>query len=251
MSKTRTDLISILLSAAVAVAASLGCTAAVALGLQVSPILVELPVGSKATELWLVNTSDQAMQAQVRVYQWEQKEGVSVLIPTSDLIVSPPVVKIAAKGEQMVRVIRGKGASGATSPVLAFRLLVNELPHTGQKKKSGIDFVVEYSVPTFVYQQPADKLQPQVNLSMVRQGNKVKVAANNNGDLYGKLSQVHFVDKQGKRTTLADGLLGYVLPQREARWDIKQAPNVFAQGGTMELLLNGKTYTQAIPPLSR
>lgn len=250
MCKTRKDVVRILISSAVGLAFSLACTTAVAIGLQVSPISIDLSDSTNATELWLINSSPRPMQAQLRVYQWDQKNNVDMLTPTSRLIVSPPVAKIAANSRQLVRVMRPKGDRG-TAPLATFRILVNELP-VSSSKTTGVDFVMEYSVPVFVYgSSMSETSQPKLALNMTPNGKTTMLQAGNQGSLYAKLSALTFVDHKGKRTLLNSGLIGYVLPDREMQWDIGTSPGVFAQGGTVELLLNGKTYSEAISPLGR
>ncbi|MFZ1872088.1 MAG: fimbria/pilus periplasmic chaperone [Chania sp.] len=249
MYKTRTDFIRILISTAVAVVFSLTSTAAVAIGLQVSPISIDLLDNANATELWLINSSAKPMQVQVRVYQWEQKNNKDILTATSNLIVSPPVAKVAANGRQLVRVMRPKGDDN-TSPLSMFRILVNELP-VASTKNTGVDFVMEYSIPAFIYKNKPDSLQTKLSLSLSSNGKTTLLRANNQGDLYGRLYALNFIDSKGKRQVLNSGLVGYVLPHQEMQWDIGKPPSAFAQGGTMEVLLNGKTHSETIAPLGR
>lgn len=249
MYKTRKDFVRILISTAVMLVLMLGSTAAVAIGLQVSPISIDLPDNANATELWLINSSAKPLQAQVRVYQWGQKNNKDTLTATTELIVSPPVAKIAANGRQLVRVMRAKGNNN-TAPLSTFRILVNELP-VSSTKSAGVDFVMEYSVPVFVYQSNSDALRTKLALSLAASGKTTLLRANNQGDLYGRLYALTFIDPKGKRLVLNSGLVGYVLPHQEMQWDIGKPPSVFAQGGTMEALLNGKTHSETISPLGR
>lgn len=235
------------MSKAVALVVSLSCATALAMGLQIAPNTLDLPVESKAVEMWLVNTSDQPRRAQLRVYQWDQNNKTDTLVPSTSLIVSPPMAKIPPNGKQLIRVMRPKGLK-ATSPVSMFRILVNELPNPPVAGR-GVDFVVEYSVPVFVYHTKPDELLPKLNIGLEVKGAEAHLWAKNQGDLYGKLYSLAFIDRQGKRTVLNSGLVGYVLPQREMAWPLKQPPSFFVQGGTLELRVNGKTYSEAVAPL--
>lgn len=247
MYKTSMDFVRILVSTAAVLAFSLASTVAVAIGLQVTPISIDLPDNANATELWLINSSAKPMQAQVRVYQWEQKNNKDTLTATSNLIVSPPVAKIAANGRQLVRVMRPKGSNN-TAPLSTFRIVVNELP-VASTKNTGVDFVMEYSIPVFVYKSKPDSLQTKLVLSLVASGKSTLLRASNQGSLYGRLYSLTFIDPKGKRLVLNSGLVGYVLPHQEMQWDIGKPPSVFTQGGTMEVLLNGKTHSEKMAPL--
>lgn len=191
------------------------------------------------------------MQAQVRVYQWDQQNSNDVLSPTSNLIVSPPVAKIAANSKQLVRVIRSKQENNG-SRLSTFRIMINELP-VAFTKRAGVDFVMEYSVPIFVYKNSsAEKLQPKLtfNLQPLPDGKDMTLQVSNRGDRYAKLYALAFVDRQGKRTELNPGLLGYVLADRQMKWAIGKPASIFSSGGTMELLLNDEKHSETIAPFS-
>src|SRR5207342_1555526 len=74
--------------------------------LQARPTMLELPPGAAAGRMTLANTGDEPVPAQVRVYAWIQKDGADVLVPTTDVVVSPPIVSVPAGGEQLVRLVR-------------------------------------------------------------------------------------------------------------------------------------------------
>lgn len=243
MSPLLHGIIRCLMSAAVLGALSVVSSAAVAMGLQVSPISIDVPDTKQATELWLINSSATPLQAQVRVYQWAQRDNHDTLTPTTALIVSPPVAKIAANSRQLVRVMCPKGER-RTGPLSTFRIVVNELP-SSDAKNTGVDFVMAYSIPVFVYGTVSpDTLAPALTLGLVAQGNTVALRANNQGSLYAKLSALTFIDRKGKRTVLNSGLVGYVLPHREMTWNTGKPAVFFAQGGTLELFVNGKIQTE-------
>lgn len=237
-----------LISKAVALILSLSCATAFAMGLQISPYYLSLPIGSKAQELWLSNSSNRPLQVQLRAYQWEQGNHADILTPTTNLIISPPMVKIPARNKVLVRVLRPKSYTGS-SPVSAFRLLISELPR-GATKKGIVDFVMEYSVPVFVYHKDPEQLKVNPIISLVIKEEKAWLSVTNHGDTYGKIYDPAFIDPQGKRSVLRAGLVGYVLPNQEMQWEIGK-PGIFAQGGTLELFVNGQIYAEVIAPFRR
>ena len=69
--------------------ASLACAG----NLQVAPILLEFSDGEQAQALWLENTGDQALHAQVRVQRWTQNDAGDVLEPSQMLLARPAIIQ--------------------------------------------------------------------------------------------------------------------------------------------------------------
>ena len=65
-------------------------TPAASRDLRLEPVSLALQLGEQATTLWLSNTGQQPLQAQVRLFSWTQEEGGEVLVPTQAVAVSPP-----------------------------------------------------------------------------------------------------------------------------------------------------------------
>ena len=75
-------------------------------GLQIAPTSLALAPGGPAQALWLTNTGDHELRAQVRAYHWSQAGGHDALEATQALVASPPMLDIPPGGRQLVRVIR-------------------------------------------------------------------------------------------------------------------------------------------------
>lgn len=140
------------------------CPPAHATSLQISPVRIDLPAGPGAAAITLRNASGAPIHAQVRVFRWTQADGADVLTPTDDAVASPPILRIAGNGEQMVRVVRpldpvlrNDASTSAVPPTeTAYRLLIDELPQReAQVDQSGVRVQLRYSVPVFAG-TPAD-----------------------------------------------------------------------------------------------
>jgi fimbrial chaperone protein len=66
--------------------------AAQAASLQVAPTSVQLTAEESAQGLWLSNSGDKPLQAQVRVFRWHQKDGEDLLDPSDKIAISPSLV---------------------------------------------------------------------------------------------------------------------------------------------------------------
>ena len=236
-------------------AAALLCGAASASGLQVSPISLTIQPTQNADGLWLSNTGDGVVSAQVRVYRWTQEGGEDKLTPSRALLVSPPMLQFPVEGRQLIRAIRaGAPPSGPGAVQEAYRVIIDELPVEAPAAKSqapandgakkGLQFVLRYSVPIFV--QPAGEAPsaPQLRWAVRDEAGKAVLEVANSGGSHAQLADLNFTDKAGHRTAVHPGLLGYVLPGATMRWALKTPAATFAAGGSWEAMINGNTTQQ-------
>ena len=208
-------------------------------GLQVSPVTLSLQQTQRAEGIWLSNSGDSPINAQVRVFHWSQNSYGDQLASSQGLVISPPMLTIPPGGKQLIRVIR----TGAPTKVEdAYRLSINELPLSNTKKNS-LQFVLHYSVPVFI--QPPGvantlaKLQWQIHHS----NGDAFLEVNNQGNGHAQLSEVTLITASGSRKNITPGLLGYVLPGSTMRWAL---PNGASQGEKLEVTVNGEKTVQTL-----
>jgi fimbrial chaperone protein len=99
--------------------------------LQISPVSISFQPGQNAAGIQLQNNGDTPLYGQVRVYAWDQRNGVDDLTPTTQLVASPPVIEVAPNSTQTIRLVRRPGAQGAAAAGAAeqtYRILIDELP---------------------------------------------------------------------------------------------------------------------------
>lgn len=79
---------------------------AAAASLQVSPVTLE-PRGA-ASVINLRNDSDKPIKTQIRVMRWNQAKGRDELVPTRDVVASPPAATVAPDADYVIRIVRVK-----------------------------------------------------------------------------------------------------------------------------------------------
>lgn len=216
-----------------------------AIGLQVAPISLDLAARSAAEGLWLSNTGDAPLTAQVRVFHWTQVDGEERLEPSRGLVISPPMLKLDAGARQLVRVIRTGAPPAAGLAEDAYRVVVNEVPGDASKE-GGLRFVLRYSIPVFIAPAGDAEPAPEVAWSLRAEGDHTLLEVRNTGRAHAQLSAIDFVAADGTRTPINPGLLGYVLAGAQMRWPLDPAPATFATGGTLSLRINGEPAEQPI-----
>lgn len=228
------------------------CGYAMASGLQVSPVSLNLQAKQNASGLTLSNTSDDVLHAQVRVYLWSQDENGDQLTPSRGLLASPPIVALNPGEEQLVRIIRAQPPSQAAKAVEnTYRLLINELPIDSPNKKSGLQFSLNYSLPIFV--KPAGGLETSPKLqwyyNLQPEGKQMELRVSNSGTGHAQLSDLSFEDAAGNSVDIHQGLLGYVLPGATMQWILRVEPSAFATGtidSKFKVTINGTQTMQEI-----
>lgn len=218
---------------------ALVCGVARAAGLQVAPVSLTLQTSQQADGLWLSNTGEAPLHAQVRVFRWTQMQGQERLQSTTELVVSPPMLELAAAGRQLVRVIRnGPPPAGATE--IAYRVLVDELPLPDAGGQAGLNFVMRHSLPVFV--APAGAAAPttaQLRWALQRQAGQPVLEVTNDGNGHAQLAELAVVDAAGQPHVVHAGLLGYVLPGAVMRWPLKLPGGTVSNDVRWQVTING------------
>lgn len=198
-----------------------------AASLQISPIGVRFAAGQQASSIALQNMGDAPIYGQVRVYRWDQQDGEDVLTPTRDLIVSPPIVQIAANASQAIRLVLAAGA--ARSAEGSYRVLIDELGREdgtaaqGVAAAQGVDIRLRYSVPVFLAPPQAPGAAPRddaLDWRVFRQDGSWMLSVRNDGALHAQIGALDIGNRAGTRFEISKGLFGYVLPGRERLWKL-------------------------------
>jgi fimbrial chaperone protein len=203
--------------------------------LQARPTMLELPPGAAAGRMTLANTGDEPVAAQVRVYAWIQKDGSDVLVPTTDVVLSPPIANVPAGGEQLVRIVRqGKKADQRD---LSYRVVVDELPGKTKSGDAAVGILMRYVLPLFV--RSAEAGDAALSCGLVRAQAGASLECTNSGGRAAQLGASR-LKGNGKTYELTAGLYGYVLPGSQRRWPLDSARlKLVGHSPTMESQLNG------------
>ena len=155
---------------------------AAAAGLQVAPVTLTIPPGQNADGIWLSNTGDGPLDAQVRVFRWTQEGGKDTLTPTRELLASPPMLQLPLQGRPLIRVIRAQAPPGGPGAVqAAYRLLIDELPPARSEAQKGLQFVMRHSVPVFVQPAGAAPAPAQLAWQLWSEGERAVLQVSNSG----------------------------------------------------------------------
>lgn len=201
--------------------------------LQVSPINVEVPAPGAASTITLTNAGSEEINSQIRVFKWIQVNGQDQLVPTKDVVASPPAIKIAPNKNSVIRIVRI--AKTPIGPEETYRLKVDEIPKAPRAGQAAVAFAVSYSVPVF-FSNP--KLETSLSWKATIVKGQVKLEADNAGGRRTRIIDLQ-IGKSGKAITVVPGLAGYVLGQSSKAWLVKGGAKFIAVGDTIKITAKG------------
>lgn len=158
------------------------------------------------------------MTVQARVLRWKQEGGKESLVRTGDVVVSPPMTRLAPGAQQTIRVVRTSRAR--VSGEEAYRVLIDEVPDQSRRKAGTVAFATRLRIPVFFVEAGA-KL-PDVRWSIRRSGNGAVLEARNVGQVRLRLADLRLTNG-GSTVARHNGLFGYVLGGSIMRWPLGSA----------------------------
>lgn len=223
--------------AALVLAAALAFPARAAV-LQLAPIPVEVQAPQAAAVLNLSNRASAEVALQTRVFRWTQEGGEDRLVPTSDVVVSPPIATVPPGQTLTVRVVRRLPQPAAAEET--YRIWVDELPsEKGKTKGQSLRILMRYSVPVFFAPRGAERDEAALSWRLARTSSgDFKLTASNPGSRRVRLSELQLRDAASKAPVLPPGeeLSGYVLAGQTMRWTLKRPKDTPApKAGTYRL----------------
>jgi fimbrial chaperone protein len=199
-----------LLALAAASAASAG-------GFSLSPLRLSIPARESSNSVVAENTGGTPIVIQVRPLQWTQRDGKDERAETRDLVVNPPIFRLAPGEQQLVRVASRLGPPA--SDERAYRVVFTEIPpNDAPQTQPGLRFAVAMDIPVFI--EPVTPTVPQpAQWRAERTADGLRVRVDNPGHAHYRINDVQFGTADGK--VLHKLPFVVVLPYAWLAWDIQ------------------------------
>ena len=212
-------------------AALAGARGSHAAQLRVEPVLIELNAPAAAGSLTLRHDEEAEIVVQTRVMRWSQADGKETLEPTTDVVASPPTVKLSPGADYVVRVVRvsKRPVSGEES----YRVIVDQLPNIRRQQARAVNLLIRHSIPVF-FRNPQLSAS-NVGWSVAFEGDKLVVVASNRGDERLRIASLRVRDAAGTTVSFGNGLLGYALGRSSMSWVGPSHPRGFGAGGSLSI----------------
>ncbi|MBF7686143.1 molecular chaperone [Acinetobacter sp. B10A] len=190
-----------------------------AVSLRVSPTTIELQSNQNSQTLSVFNESSEPATLQARVFKWTQENGRDVLVPTTEVVVSPPVTNLAATSSYNYRIVRLDKMP--IKDEKSYRLILDEIPKPldSRKMSQGLTVLMRISLPVFISNPES---QFKLAWKIEQRAEKSALIIMNQGGLRSLITEVKLIDATTKKEyPLQIGTVnGYVLAGSERSYAI-------------------------------
>ncbi|WP_151989193.1 fimbrial biogenesis chaperone [Acinetobacter oleivorans] len=190
-----------------------------AASIRLSPVSVEILNDQSASSISLYNQSNESSDLQVRVFEWRQNAGQDQLIPTDEIAVSPPFLKLQPNDSYNLRVVRINPVP--VSGEQTYRIIIDELPKPIDNRKvdQGVNVLLRSSLPLFVVNKDAIT---KITWSIQQEQNNSSLIINNVGNRHALLSNLTLVDTTANKSYAikVNTVNGYILAGKARNFNI-------------------------------
>jgi fimbrial chaperone protein len=195
---------------------------AAASSFNIAPIRVEMDRGHQTSVVTLHNEGDGPVTVQVQSVAWSQDEGGDRYEATRDLLVTPPVFVVPAKGDQIVRIARRATIDSPREQ--AYRLFFQEVPDAAPQNFNGLKIALRIGVPVFVAAPTSAPNDLSWRASWLADGS-LRVEATNRGLAHVQITD--FAIESGISAVVARiGGSRYLLAGTQASWTVSAPAEV-------------------------
>ncbi|MCC7461512.1 MAG: molecular chaperone [Gammaproteobacteria bacterium] len=198
---------------------------------SISPIRVELSGRARTQVLTVRNEEDRPVVVQLRTLAWSQPEGRDRLEATRDLLATPPLFTLPARGQQVVRIATRRGAD--TGRELTYRLLIEEVPRAMAADFTGLQVALRLSLPVFVQAEPAVRSALHWSAAWLADG-RLQLRARNDGGAHVQVLDFDVHPAGADTPPLHSSAARYLLPGSQAEWTL-ELPQTAARFATLHL----------------
>lgn len=199
----------------------------------VTPVRIFMTPRDRATAITVTNDGDTELVMQADLYEWKQKpDGTDDLELTEDLFLSPPIIKLAGKARQVVRLAMVNPQRRPEQ--LTYRMIVREVPEALPADKSvQLQFALAFSLPIFIT-PPGLKGQLECSAERVS-GDTVNATCQNSGNAYTYPHEFVLTGAGGEKLASRE-TGGYLLPGTRRSFEVKR-PDGKIPGGKAKLVV--------------
>lgn len=208
-------------------------------GWNINPLRIDLSNSRKTAVITVTNNLDQPTTIQIQPISWSQVDGLDVYISTKDLLISPPIVTIAPKGAQIIRVALRKSIDPVQE--LSYRINLQEIQPSLSTNETSVQIGLRVGIPVFVQPQSGAS-SPKLSWKVTATAdNLVKLDLRNEGKVHVKISDLQLFSIGNEQTLANDSGSSYILAGQFHSWLLKPENSIVITPGHLHL----KAYTDA------
>lgn len=210
------------------------CTQACAGEFTISPIRIYMNPEDRAVAVTITNESDQPLVMQADLYSWSQDAaGKEVLELSEEIFLSPPIVRLEARGKQVVRLARLNNA--APTEQLTFRLIAREIPEAALPAAGAqVQVALALSLPIFITPRNA---KSELDCTFEQAAAAPQVICANSGNAYAQPRELVLSNAAGETLATLEPA-NYILPGIKLAYDLPEGSVSAVGAGQLQVTLD-------------
>jgi fimbrial chaperone protein len=208
-----------------------GCFAAPASAgnFAVTPVRIYMASRERATAITVTNDGDEELVMQADIYEWKQSpDGQDLLTLTEDMIMSPPILKMAPRSRQVVRLISLIGV--VEDQQQTYRMIVREIPEARSDKADlSLQIAYAFSIPIFMT-PPGALARLDCKLARVA-ADAAKAVCQNTGTAAAHPTALQ-ISNSAQEIVASQDSGAYILPGVSRSFDLKRKEGTIPAGPT-------------------
>jgi len=205
---------------------------------SISPVRIHMTPRERVVAVTISNEGETEVALQAELHSWTQTEdGADTLQPTEDLILAPPIIRLAPKARQVVRLALLRPADPLRQ--LTYRLIVREVPEITQPSNQTLQvpITLALSMPVFITPPGAQRqLVCEVQRSESR---KLGALCSNHGNAYTQVRELAFRRDDKVLARFEGG--AYILPGSGKWLPVEEEPSLTPGPVRMDVHLDDGT----------
>jgi fimbrial chaperone protein len=206
---------------------------------SVTPVRIYMTPRDRAVAVTITNEGDTPVVLQADLNNWSQKaDGTDELTLTEDLILAPPIIKLAPKAKQVVRLALLKPADASRQ--LTYRMILREIPEAlASQDKVQVPIALALSMPVFITPPPAAR---KISCTPQRDGQTITIQCANSGSAYAQVREILLKRGENVEARFEGGV--YILPGARKPHPLK-ADRAIAAGAAQLVVAYDDATTQS------
>jgi len=185
---------------------------------SVTPVRIYMTPRDRAVAVTVANEGDTEVVLQADLNTWSQKpDGTDEQLSTEDMILSPPIIRLAPKARQVVRLALLKPADASRQ--LIYRMIFREVPEAVPSRDQSIQIPIALalSLPVFITPPPARR---EISCRVARSdANALGASCTNTGTAYAQIREVLAIRDSQVLAKFEGGT--YILPGAQQAISVK------------------------------
>lgn len=215
---------------------------------SVTPVRIFMAARDRAVAITVTNEGTEEVVMQADLYSWKQKPGgEDELVLTEDMILSPPILKLAPKSRQVVRLARLTPPPAGEQ--LTYRMIVREIPEARPPSKElAIQIALAFSLPVFI--TPPGAKRQLICVTERVAPDTINAVCENKGTAYAQPREFTLLAENDEKIASRDSG-GYILPDIKRSFELKRVGAKIPSGkARLQVALDDgtvQTFDTALP----